>query len=125
MPHARTCIDCGQLMPYERGTRCDKCEHTRSSRARAAHNHATAYYRSKDWKTLSRIVTGAGCLVCGKTKYEARIIAHHIKPRNDGGTDTLDNLAPLCLQHHNEVEADLRAGRSTPLTERVSNYHTT
>lgn len=32
-----------------------------------------------------------------------QISVHHITPRSAGGTDDLDNLVTLCLNHHHQV----------------------
>lgn len=41
------------------------------------------------------------CVQCGTTE---KLEAHHIIPRNDGGEDTLENMAILCHSCHQDVE---------------------
>lgn len=118
MPHASTCLDCHAIVAYGE-TRCAACRSSSSAR----HNAETTFYRSRQWRRLRAIVTANGCCICGKTR--GRIVAHHIKPRAEGGPDDLTNLAPLCGTHHNQVEADLKAGRRSLLTMQVEQYPTT
>lgn len=119
MPHARTCLDCNTLIPYSQGTRCQPC----SDKHGTEHNRRNAYYRTKEWRKLRDLVVANGCMICGRTQHETRMIAHHIKPRKDGGLDTFDNLAPLCHHHHNQVEGHIRSGRRSQLVARVEQYH--
>lgn len=37
------------------------------------------------------------CMICG---FDIAIVTHHVIPLRDGGTNTLDNLAILCPNHH-------------------------
>lgn len=39
---------------------------------------------------------GLACLICGNPKYQL----HHIIPIACGGPDELQNIAPLCFDHH-------------------------
>ena len=39
------------------------------------------------------------CFVC---EYRHFLDIHHIKPRSDGGEDTLENCVVLCANHHKE-----------------------
>lgn len=100
-------------MPMGQGSRCPGCRSARQ----LEHNAERRFYRSKQWHALRRIVTAEGCLICGTHK--GRIVAHHVVPRKQGGADSLENLVALCMTHHNEVEADLRAGRRSLIVEKV------
>jgi 5-methylcytosine-specific restriction endonuclease McrA len=106
MPRATICLECGRLI--SRGPRCPTCVKARQDK----HNADTTFYRSPEWRRLRSVVIRTGCLVCGTHDH---VIAHHVVPRAEGGTDTIDNLRPLCVRHHNQIEADLRAGRQSPL----------
>lgn len=50
-------------------------------------------------RTLDR--DNHSCVQCGATK---KLEAHHIIPRDDGGEDTLENMAILCHSCHQDVE---------------------
>lgn len=52
--------------------------------------------RVKD-KKLLKAVREKGCLICGRISDTA-----HIKSRGSGGHDSVDNLLPLCRDHHRE-----------------------
>lgn len=60
---------------------------------------------------------GGECLACDKTREESReehnrdLMAHHIVPRQEGGSDDIDNLATLCpschmVLHQNDLGLD-------------------
>ena len=46
---------------------------------------------------------GGRCLLCGKGKIEND---HHLVPRSLGGSDTIDNIAGLCLACHERLHHD-------------------
>jgi 5-methylcytosine-specific restriction endonuclease McrA len=59
------------------------------------------FYGTQAWRQLraaclrrDRICRTEGC-------NELAVVADHIKPRAEGGTDTLDNLAGRCIRCHN------------------------
>ncbi len=45
------------------------------------------------------------CCFCGNSneKEGVRLDVHHIRPRRQGGTDTLDNLITLCAHCHSRI----------------------
>ncbi|MBV8196034.1 MAG: HNH endonuclease, partial [Candidatus Dormibacteraeota bacterium] len=54
-------------------------------------------------------VRDRGCRFPGCDRPPEWTDAHHVKPRSDGGTRTLDNLVLLCRLHHRLVhEGGLR-----------------
>jgi 5-methylcytosine-specific restriction endonuclease McrA len=64
-------------------------------------------YDSPGWRLLSALVTlDARCTWCG-TRDD--LVAHHRTPRAYGGSDTLDNLEPVCRRCHTWAEAMARA----------------
>jgi 5-methylcytosine-specific restriction endonuclease McrA len=49
------------------------------------------------WRTLAKRAYGSACVICG---FDHVVEVHHIIPRSQGGPDDLDNLVPLCPNHH-------------------------
>ncbi|NMJ41832.1 HNH endonuclease [Roseomonas sp. JC162] len=61
----------------------------------------TRFYGTAEWKALR-----AACLrahpICATSGCGARsVVADHVIPRRQGGTDSLDNLVGRCLACHN------------------------
>ncbi len=54
--------------------------------------------------------TARRCCICG-TIHSVQL--HHIIPREDGGTDEIDNSIPLCPNCHDEVHGRYASGRTT------------
>ena len=66
------------------------------------------FYSSQAWRDLREAAKrrdGYCCVKCGARG--GRLIVDHLRPRRDGGSDTLDNLRCLCSACDNR----LRAGR--------------
>jgi 5-methylcytosine-specific restriction endonuclease McrA len=53
--------------------------------------------KSRHWRTLAKKAYGDSCVICG---FSHVVEVHHILPRSKGGPDDLDNLVPLCPNHH-------------------------
>ena len=53
---------------------------------------------------------GRRCCICGERH---KLQLHHIKPKDDGGTDNIDNAIPLCPNCHDEVHIKYSPGRIT------------
>jgi len=53
---------------------------------------------------------GRRCCICGVLH---RVQVHHIKPKNQGGTNEIDNGIPLCPNCHDEVHSVYAPGRTT------------
>lgn len=53
--------------------------------------------RKQDEDLLNQI-RAKPCAVCGRRPVDPA----HIKSRGSGGPDTVDNVVPLCRQHHSE-----------------------
>ena len=63
-------------------------------------------------------IRAAECCICGASRADGRISAHHVYPRSQGGDDVVANLVALCgdgvsgchgdVEHHrNEARARL------------------
>jgi len=62
------------------------------------------FHLTDEWKKLRKQVIerdGNKCKVCGKKR---KLTVHHIKPRDEGGTNALNNLETLCQKCHDEIE---------------------
>ena len=71
------------------------------------------FYVSKDWAVLrARFLklVGKRCQKCGS---DDRVAVHHLKPRKQGGTDTMDNLQALCHSCHNSAHVPRETHRET------------
>lgn len=54
--------------------------------------------------------TGRLCCVC-RTQHQVSL--HHIVPKEEGGTDDIDNAIPLCPNCHDAVHGSRASGRTT------------
>lgn len=66
-------------------------------------------FKQSDVDTLLA-ATGRRCCVCSRLH---RVQVHHIIPREQGGTDDIDNGIPLCPNCHDEVHTGYFPGRTT------------
>ena len=70
--------------------------------------------KEKLWKDLSDKVKerdSFSCTKCGASKEDAlELHAHHIKPRGDGGDDSIDNLTTLCIECHAKAHSGTMRG---------------
>jgi len=57
----------------------------------------------KEWKDIRGAVIKRDkrCVSCGKKK---RLTVHHLKHREDGGSNDMSNLVTLCVKCHDRVE---------------------
>lgn len=53
--------------------------------------------QASHWRTLAKRVYGDRCVLCG---FSHAVDVHHILPRSKGGSNDLNNLVPLCPNHH-------------------------
>lgn len=110
MPLRRPCIDCGTLTT---ATRCRNCQSKQDSR-----KNRRSPYQSRAWRRIRQARRAAGatvCAICGSDRYVAQ---HHADNVAAGGE--LDGATvPLCASCHGRYEADVRAGRDTPLRRLV------
>lgn len=67
-----------------------------------------------DKKESEKLLADCGrrCCICGKLH---RVQIHHIKPKEKGGTDEIDNGIPLCPNCHDEVHTEYSSGRTTKI----------
>lgn len=119
MPHAKTCLDCGALIPADK-TRCPEHERKRN----AAHNAPRAKYRTPAWRKRRKAAVADGCQVApfadldGIGGCQGDIAAHHVyNARAEAGWHR--TILGLCASHHSRHEADVRAGRDTELRRLV------
>jgi hypothetical protein len=59
------------------------------------------FYRSRQWKWLREqcLTAHPFCVTAGCNR--PSVVADHVIPRSQGGTDTLDNLVGRCIVCHN------------------------
>lgn len=119
MPRATLCLDCGRAYWPPKKGRCPDCQKAKDS---------ADYYQSAKWRRIAREAkarAGYSCVICGS---RVRLIAHHGKPRKEGGPDTQDNIFLLCgagairqpwESCHSQYEADRRSGKNTQLRQLV------
>jgi 5-methylcytosine-specific restriction enzyme A len=74
------------------------------------------FYHSKEWhrlrgQALKRDRYRCTAPGCRHTRETSRLFVDHIKPRAQGGSDTLDNVRTLCQVHDNQVKEDARGVR--------------
>lgn len=81
--------------------RCD--EH--QSQQQRKYNEQTAYYHTPEWRQLRTACLARDYNQCAACTGTQRLTAHHIKPRPEGGPDTLDNLITLCGSCHSRLES--------------------
>lgn len=63
-------------------------------RAREKYNGGRV--KAKEWKALKEKYNYA-CLCCGKHEPEIKLSMDHVKPLALGGTNTIENIQPLCM----------------------------
>ena len=56
-------------------------------------------------KTLLEAVRSLPCIVCEPGTQEQPTDPHHVTSRGAGGSDTADNVMPLCRMHHRQWDA--------------------
>ena len=100
----RHCSRCNQLHPE--GQRCQRNTASRPELNTRAWQKLRTATRHRDHNQ---------CTNCGTT---TNLTVHHITPKRNGGTDTLDNLTTLCRNCHTEAEHAARRffepGRAHP-----------
>ena len=128
MPRRRMCPTCGMVVSGP----CPRCSRARKAPARSRKDarregerrEAAPWrrrYRSKEFKRASQVAlsrTQGRCAATGEriadwrggrwVMRRGKGAVHHIVPLSRGGTDSPDNLVPLCTRVHNKVEAELR-----------------
>lgn len=112
------CTKCGVVMKYAGNSLCEECTkqykmitkptEDKVYNQRCRNKKADAFYHSKEWKNLSKLVltkSGYVCAECGGLATEV----HHKKEISTHWDERfeLDNLESLCTKCHNRK----RAGR--------------
>ena len=108
----RTCYLCLRMLPNERFTRrktgkyysaCKDCNrHVFAARRRARLNNAEGSYTTHEWHNL--LSKHPKCPKCGRTWEEIPppldrttvITADHIVPISRGGSNSIENIQPMC-----------------------------
>ena len=66
------------------------------ARRRALKLNAQGSFTTQEWLDLKES-HGNRCLCCGKPECECKLTIDHIVPLSKGGSNSIDNLQPLCL----------------------------
>jgi len=75
------------------------------------------------WKLISKMVRardGMHCRICGRRVYGKDAHVHHIIPKSQGGTDSLDNLILVCPRCHSRIHGrylNVRNKKLIPIDE--------
>lgn len=80
----------------------------RKSRSQPIQSDLMGFQKSDSEDLLA--ATGRRCCICGILH---RVQLHHIIPKEDGGTDEIDNAIPLCPNCHDEVHGSHASGKTT------------
>jgi hypothetical protein len=67
-----------------------------------------------DKNEIDRLLADCGrrCCICGHLH---AVQVHHIKPKEKGGTDDIENGIPLCPNCHDAVHTDYSSGKTTKI----------
>ena len=79
-------------------------------RDRARRYGLTDSFTEQEWVSLKKSF-GCHCLSCGRQEPEIRLTRDHVVPLVEGGSDTIDNIQPLCgpcNSHKGTKTADYR-----------------
>jgi 5-methylcytosine-specific restriction endonuclease McrA len=68
-----------------------------SNRRRARKLAAGGAHTEDEWQSLKAFYDYR-CLCCGKREPEIRLTRDHVIPLTEGGTDSIDNIQPLCAR---------------------------
>lgn len=86
-----------------------------AARRRALKMQADGDFSPQEWLDLKRRYNFT-CLCCGKKEPEIRLTADHVIPLTGGGTNSIDNIQPLCFSCNSQKytdDTDYRTG-ATP-----------
>ena len=68
-----------------------------SNRRRAQKLASGGSHTEEEWQSL-KVFYDYKCLCCGKREPEIRLTRDHVIPLTKGGTDSIDNVQPLCAR---------------------------
>lgn len=66
-----------------------------NAKRRARTVNAGGSYTADEWEALKHKY-GCKCLLCGRAEPEVKITPDHVIPLASGGSNTIDNIQPLC-----------------------------
>jgi 5-methylcytosine-specific restriction protein A len=111
----RPCLSCGKATT-ERGSRCKPCktvaQRDRNKRKSAKRQAKMQGAQSAMRREINR-VGGTHCAVCLNWYIAPFLQVDHTKPLADGGTDTPDNVQPLCTPCHKAKTAREATARAS------------
>lgn len=81
---------------YDRNPELTKEQLRRHEQVRRAREvGAEGHYTLAEWEMLKEIY-GHKCLACGRSSDERPLTVDHVVPLIEGGSNTIDNIQPLC-----------------------------
>lgn len=80
---------------YGKANRDNLTLYTNSRRARKL--EAEGLHTDQEWQNLKAFYDFK-CLCCGKQEPEIKLTRDHVLPLTQGGTDSIDNIQPLCAR---------------------------
>lgn len=63
---------------------------------RRGRRRAGGSFSAQEWRNL-KVLCNHACLCCGKSEPEIKLTLDHVIPLSRGGSNTIDNIQPLCL----------------------------
>lgn len=107
MINRKSCINCGITLSGKARISCEACRCLVTSASNIVINHRdrarklglTKHFTLEQWLKLL-VLYDHRCLWCG-IRYDERhvvICADHVVSLSQGGTNTIENLQPLCLK---------------------------
>ena len=71
-------------------------QHPEKNQNRRALEMQAGEYTAREWQQLKKRHNYT-CLSCGKREPEIKLTADHVIPLSRGGSNTIDNIQPLCI----------------------------
>jgi 5-methylcytosine-specific restriction endonuclease McrA len=91
MSPGSSCVICRRRIPS--GSYCPRHRPTSPSNR--------AWHEPGAWRTRSKVLErDGGCVICGAIE---DLTVHHLISAAEGGTNDADNLAAVCLRHHQAI----------------------
>lgn len=79
---------------------------TKTAHRRARKKNATGTYTVKEWQSLKEQYEYT-CLCCGLKEPEIKLTIDHVVPLIRGGSNTIDNIQPLCFSCNSKKRAKI------------------